>query len=110
MRRQTRSMLRVLMVRGPVVELDGATVAPPRSRRAWTLLAWLALHPGANPRAQVASALWPDVVDESARASLRSAVWALRRALGPAADDHVVVTRDSIELAGAWVDVREAER
>ncbi|MEA2450909.1 MAG: hypothetical protein QOG63_2841, partial [Thermoleophilaceae bacterium] len=103
-------MLRVRLVRGPEVELDGEAVAPPRSRRAWTLLAWLALHPGANPRAQVAAALWPDVIDESARASLRSAVWALRRALGPEGDRYLSVTRDALELSGAWVDVHEAER
>src|SRR4051812_31727193 len=110
MRRQTRSMLSVRLVRGPTVELDGEPVAPPRSRRAWTLLAWLALHPGANARSHMAATLWPDVLDESARASLSSAVWALRRALGAEAEPYLSVTRDAIELSGARVDVHEAER
>lgn len=47
------------------------------------LLAWLALHPGNNDRGPLAALLWPDMRPSSARAALRSAVWALRRALGP---------------------------
>ena len=62
-------------------EVDGRVVGPPPSRRAWGLLAWLALHPGEHPRGAVAARFWPDVLDSSARASLRSAVWALRRAV-----------------------------
>ena len=48
------------------------------------------------------------MLDESARASLRSALWALRRTLGP---ETLVTTRDRVGLAdGTWVDVLEAER
>src|SRR3954469_21711402 len=52
---------------------------PPASRRAWSLLAWLAMHPGEHARGAVAARFWPDVLDSSARASLRSALWELRR-------------------------------
>ena len=71
-------------------------VTPPASRRAWALLAWLALHPGEHARGAVAARFWPDVLDSSARASLRSALWELRRALGD--DDALVAGRDRIAL------------
>src|ERR1700712_1505914 len=71
-------------------------VVPPASRRAWSLLAWLALHPGEHPRGTVAACFWPDVLDSSARASLRSAAWALRRALGD--DDALIAGRERIAL------------
>ena len=58
----------------------------PSARRAWSLLAYLALAPGPQPRGELAARFWPDVLDSSARASLRSAVWSLRRTLGPAAE------------------------
>src|SRR3954453_15288004 len=103
-------MLRVRLVGGPVVEVDGDEVPPPASRRAWVLLAWLALNPGEHPRSEVPAAFWPDVMDQSARASLRSAVWAVRRSLGHAADAHLVATRDRLALVDRWVDVHQAER
>src|SRR3954452_19380980 len=103
-------MLRVRLVGGPIVEVDGDEVPSPASRRAWLLLAWLALNPGEHPRSEVAAAFWPDVLDQSAGWSLRSAVWAVRRALGDAADAHLVSTRERIGLTDTWVDVREAER
>src|SRR4051794_20982771 len=101
-------MLRVRLVGGPAVEVDGAEVPAPVSKRAWALLAWLALNPGDHARAEVAAVFWPDVIDQSARASLRSAVWAIRRSLAGAADPPLVCTRDRIALDGAWVDVVEA--
>jgi DNA-binding SARP family transcriptional activator/tetratricopeptide (TPR) repeat protein len=88
------------------VERDGVELPAPAGRRAWSLLAYLALHPGPQPRGELAARLWPDVLDSSARASLRSAVWSLRRALGPAAA-QVVADRDHLGLAGepeVWVD------
>ncbi|MEA2246224.1 MAG: hypothetical protein QOH46_753, partial [Solirubrobacteraceae bacterium] len=80
-------------------DVDGAAIEPPASRRAWSLLAWLALHPGDHPRGSLAARFWPDVLDASARASLRSAIWALRRALGPAGDGALLTARDRIGLS-----------
>ena len=60
------------------------------------LLAWLALHRGQHPRGVVAAAFWPDVLDASARGSLRSAVWSVRRTLGVATEDYLVLDRDRI--------------
>jgi DNA-binding SARP family transcriptional activator len=92
------------------VEADGTRLSPPESRRAWALLAWLALNPGAHARAEIAARFWPDVLDSSARASLRSAMWALRRALGPAGEAHLVASRDAIALEDVWCDVVEFRR
>ena len=87
------------------IELDGAAVDPPRSRHGRSLLAWLALHPGAHSRARVAARFWPEVLDSSARASLRVALSEVRASLGAAADclladrEHVGVAPDRV-----WVD------
>ena len=89
-------MLHVRLLGELQADVDGRPVVPPASRRAWSLLAWLALHPGEHPRGTVAARFWPDVLDSSARASLRSAAWALRRALGDG--DALVAGRDRIGL------------
>src|SRR5215217_2875999 len=93
------------------LELDGAPLAVPASRRARGLLAYLALDPGPHPRWQLAARFWPDVLDESARTSLRAALSELRRALGPAAG-HVLATRDTVALDGEdlVVDTRAFEQ
>jgi DNA-binding SARP family transcriptional activator len=88
-------VLRVDLAGGLRIESDGAELAPPASRRARAILAYLALYPGPHARGQLAARFWPDVLDESARTSLRAALSELRRALGPAAD-HVVATRDAV--------------
>ncbi len=99
-------MLRVCLVGEVGIEVDGQSRPLPRGRPL-SLLGWLALNPGLHPRTDVAPRFWPDVLDESARASLRSALWALRRPLG----DALVATRDRVGLAAdAWVDVVEADR
>jgi DNA-binding SARP family transcriptional activator len=103
-------VLRVRVLGRMVVDCDGEDVPAPAARRAWSLLAYLALHPGPQPRGALAARFWPDVLDASARASLRSAVWSLRRALGPAGADHLIADRDHVGLAhdpGLWVDAAE---
>jgi DNA-binding SARP family transcriptional activator len=103
-------MLRVRVIGELVAEGDGRAIAPPASRRAWALLGFLARYPGMHPRARVAARFWPDVLDASARQSMRSALWALRRTLGPAGDGVLVSTRDRVGLVpgpGLWVDHAE---
>src|SRR5437764_10797039 len=100
-------MLRVGLLGDMAVEVDGSSVRPPESARARALLAWLALNPGMHARTQLAARFWPDVLDSSARASLRSAIWSLRRALGEAGDRHLVATRDRVGLEDVEVDVLE---
>ena len=91
--------------------MDGAPIALPASRRARAVLAYLALNPGPQARGQLAARFWPDVLDESARASLRVALTELRQALGPAAG-YVVATRETVALEGSdlRVDAREFRR
>ncbi|MCW3016652.1 MAG: transcriptional activator domain [Solirubrobacterales bacterium] len=101
-------MLRVSLLGELVAHDDDRRIEPPASRHAWALLGYLALHPGAHFRTHVATDFWPDVLDSSARASLRNALWALRRALGPVADEVLLRTSDRIALAGppaVWVDI-----
>src|SRR5438270_5338840 len=102
-------MLRVRLIGGLALELDGDGLELPRSRRGRALLAWLALHPGDHARGSVAARFWPDVLEESARASLRAALTELRGALGPAAS-FLTATRETVGLAGdereLWIDVR----
>ena len=105
-------MLRLRLFGELTAELSGVPVEPPSSRAAWSLLGWLALNPGRHPRADVAAMFWPDVLDSSARASLRSAVWSLRSALG--SGGHLLEAgRDHVGLAtgaGVWADAREFRR
>src|SRR5881227_3226747 len=92
-------MLEVRLAGGLELRADGAEVPPPASKRARSLLAYLALNPGPHARAQVAARFWPDVLDESARGSLRVALTELRQALGQAAE-CVVATRETVALDG----------
>ena len=100
-------MLRVRLAGGLALESDRRAIPLPASRRARGLLAYLAAHPGAHGRGELAARFWPDVLDESARTSLRAALSELRRALGADAD-RLVATRETVALEGAWVDLREA--
>lgn len=97
-------MLEVRLTGGLALRANGNELAPPASRRARAVLAYLALHPGPHARAQLAARFWPDVLDVSARASLRAALTELRRALGPAAD-HLQAGREMVALDGA-IDTR----
>jgi DNA-binding SARP family transcriptional activator/tetratricopeptide (TPR) repeat protein len=106
-------MLRVKLLGELTFEVDGKQLQLPASRRARSLLALLALERRTHPRGQLAARFWPDVLDESARTSLRSALSALRRALGPNADRYLMSTREAVALAGAdevWTDTNEFER
>jgi DNA-binding SARP family transcriptional activator len=71
-------MMRIRLIGEMALEIDGTSAPAPASRRARSLLAWLALHPGPHPRAEVAARFWPDVLDSSARTNLRSALLTLR--------------------------------
>ena len=91
------------------VEADGVRLEPPAGRPARALLGWLALHPGIHARSTVAGTLWPDVLEESARRSLRNALSVIRQSVGHDASDALLATRETVGLAGepqAWVDVR----
>jgi len=101
-------VLRARLFGGLEVELDGGAIDSPPSQRPWAVFAYLAMAPRPVPRAELAARFWPDVLDQSARASLRSALWALRRQLG----DCLLVERDRVSLREQqlWIDVREFEQ
>ena len=105
-------MLRVRLVGELRIDLDGCRLDAPASRRARSLLAWLAYHPGLHARTRVAAVFWPDVLDQSARASLRTTLTTLRRSLGDAAG-RIVGGRDRVGIEDrpdVWIDVREIGR
>ena len=105
-------MLRVRLFGAFALESEGVALPMPERRRACSLLGWLALHPGMHPRSEVAGRFWPDVLDSSARKSLRTELVAVRHALGAAGDGVLVATRDTVGLVGdgVCVDAREFER
>lgn len=103
-------MMRVRLLGAVSVEVDGRPVEVP-SGRPGEVLAWLAANPGLHRRISVASVFWPDVTDSTARASLRTALWTLRRALGEDGARFLIVDRQSVGLDGPdlWVDLRQRD-
>ncbi len=100
-------MLQVRVLGDLRLERDGVQLIPPRRRPARALLGWLALHPGVHARSTVAARLWPSVLDESARTSLRTSLSALRAVIG---DEALLATREQVGLADdVLVDWREFE-
>ena len=84
------------MLGGLSATVDGTPVTLPADARARELLAYLAVHPGPHSRQRLAGVLRPEVAEESARKTLRDAVYELRRAFAPA--EPVVATRAAVEL------------
>ncbi len=100
--------LRIRLLGALEIDIAGAAVTLPPGGRVRGLLAWLALHPGRHPRGRLAGWLWPEVPDPRARASLRSALWALRAALGPAGSAYLMTDRESVGLRDdVAVDIAE---
>ncbi len=85
-------------------ERDGeqVTLPPPAGR----LLALLALRPGPHDREAAAALLWPVSARSAARANLRTAVWALRKAVG---DDPLIASRIAVGLRPDAVTVDLAD-
>ena len=98
-------MLSVRVLGELALDLDGIPIDPPAGRRARSLLGLLALDHRLHARSELAARFWPDVLDESARTSLRSALAALRRALEPDAARYLVATRERVGLGeDVWTD------
>src|SRR3712207_8349951 len=106
-------MLQLCVLGELTAEIDGRRIELPADARARELLGWLAVAPGAHSRSALAGRLRPDVAEESARKTLRDAIYELRRALGPEGRDAIVATREQVGLdadlvrADLW-DAREA--
>src|SRR5689334_12280899 len=97
-------VLQVRLLGGVAADQDGEQLSllPPVSR----LLAVLALRPGPQERETVAATLWPGAAGPAARANLRTAVWALRKAVG---DDALIASRTSVGLRPEAITVDLAE-
>jgi hypothetical protein len=97
-------VLQVRLLGGVAAERDGEQLSlpPPVGR----LLALLALRPGAHDRETVAATLWPSAAGPAARANLRTAVWALRKAVG---DDALVTSRAAVGLRSEAIAVDLAD-
>ena len=97
-------VLRVRLLGGAAAERDGEqlSLAPLAGR----LLAFLAVRPGPRDRETVAAHLWPGTAGSAARANLRTAVWALRKAVG---DGALVASRTRVGLRPEAVTVDLAD-
>jgi len=100
-------MLRVRLLGAVAAERDGEQLSlqAPVSR----LLAFLALRPGPHDRETMAAQLWSGSAAAAARANLRTAVWALRKATG---DDALTASRTSVGLRpdAVVVDLADCRR
>jgi len=97
-------MLQVRLLGGVAAESDGEQVT--LSPLAGRLLALFALRPGPHDREAAAALLWPGSARSAARANLRTAVWALRKAVG---DDPLIASRTAVGLRPDAVTVDLAE-
>lgn len=96
------STLVIRLLGAPEIERDGVVVAPPRGRKAWAVLAYLALSRRPVARARLAGLLFADAGDPLG--ALRWTLAQLRRALGVAG----ALRGDPLELGlpdGTSVDV-----
>ncbi len=84
---------------GAVRVFEGGKLLPPfptqRSRELFAILAAHPHHP--HSRAALAGTLWPEKIEEKARASLNTELWRVRQALGDA-DIYLELTRDTVAL------------
>lgn len=94
-------VLRVQLLGEMTVAREGAPVHLPVPFR--RLFVFLTLRPGPHGREALAVRFWPDAPVPNARASLRTAVWSLRRTVGA---DAVLATWTAVGLRpeALWVD------
>ena len=88
-----RDVIRFRLLGVPSASQEDEVVALPVLRKSVALLAYLAVH-GTTSRTVLAERLWPEGSEEAARQSLRTALTALKRALGP-----TVVVADRVSLS-----------
>jgi DNA-binding SARP family transcriptional activator len=96
--------LTVRLLGRPAIERDGSPVPPPRGRKAWAVLAYLALAEQPVPRARLAALLFSDAADPLG--ALRWTLAELRRALG--APGALLGDPAAFDLP-VWIDVRALE-
>ncbi len=98
--------LQLYLLGAPQVVLDDQPLAALTSAKAQALLFYLAFTGHTHTRAALASLLWGDVSDTTARTNLRKALQPLRQHLAP----WLSTSREQIGFAADaayWLDVRE---
>lgn len=90
--------LSLQMLGGLRVELDGRVPGRPLPKKAAALLCYLCMTGRSHTRGSLASLLWGESPEESARLGLRTALWSM----GEGFRQHLVVTRHTIafDLSG----------
>lgn len=92
-------MLRARLFGRLAIDVDGRPVPPIAGLKPRAVCAWLLLHPGAHARARLAAQFWGDVLDTSARASLRNVLWTIRCTLDAAGGSaYLDADRDSVAI------------
>ena len=105
---KTMRPLHLTLLGGFQARLEGAPLVLP-TRKSQALLAYLAVPAGqTHSRDKLAAMLWGDVADPAARASLRQAVFGLRKALGETEPPVLVLSGDSVTLDPGAVEVDAA--
>ena len=105
----TRPGLAIYLLGSPRIERDGRPVEVD-TRKAIALLAYLAVSGGVHQRDTLATLLYPDYDQTSARGALRRTLSTLHKALERGA---LEITRESVALSGTdggWLDVAEFRR
>src|SRR6266849_4876762 len=98
--------LSLTLLGGFQARLEPSAAVSLPTRKAQALLAYLALPPGrAHPRDKLAALLWGGIREESARASLRQALFALRKAVTSADLPILKIDGELVGLDPAAVDV-----
>ena len=93
-----------------VMDAEGRTVPIPVGKPL-ALLAYVHLQQEPVPRTELSEVFWPGVPDRKARASLRQALWLLRKAIG----EDLFTSDDPVSLRSDWVtsdlqELREVAR
>lgn len=74
-------MFYIRLLGTPTIERDGQPLPPFKSRKAFGLLAYLALERGEHSRSHLAGLLWSDCSEDQALANLRYTLWNLNQVL-----------------------------
>jgi len=101
--------LRIYLLGSPHLE-SGDSPVKMDTRKALALLAYLAVTAQEHTRDTIATLLWPEFDQKRARAALRRTLSTLKKAIG---DEHLLVTRESIELridTSLWIDTAQFEK
>src|SRR5262249_43868494 len=109
---KTMGRLVVALLGGFQARLESGQKVPVRTRKGQALLAYLACRPDeSHPRGKLATLLWPDTDDSSARHNLRQ-ICMLRAALARSRSQGIRPDTDSLALnaESLVVDVVEFER